>query len=163
MKANVLVVATRTAASDDLLDALRARAGRTPARFELLVPPSRPGPAGRAEAQRQLEEAIARYEEFGLETEGRVGRDADPVFAVLEAYDPARHDEIVVSTLPASISRWMRMDGPARIGRATNALVWHVMAREPRRTPPPVPVEQPVSYGLLAPLVALGYGPRATG
>ena len=162
MKANVLVVANRTAASDDLLDALRARAGRTPARFELLVPPSRPGPAGREDARRQVETALARYEEFGLEAEGRVGDDADPVFAVLEAYDPAHHDEIVVSTLPLSVSRWMRIDGPARIGRATNALVWHVVAREPRRTPVPVAVQERQSYGLLAPLVALGYGPRAT-
>ena len=162
MKANVLVVANRTAASDDLLDALRARAGRTPARFELLVPPSRPGPAGREDARRQVEAALARYEEFGLEAEGRVGDDADPVIAVIEAYDPARHDEIVVSTLPASISRWMMIDGPARIGRATNALVWHVVAREPRRAPVPVAVQERRSYGLLAPLVALGYGPRAT-
>jgi hypothetical protein len=158
MKANVLVVANRTAASDDLLAALRERAGRTPARFDLLVPPTVPGPAGRDAARARVDEALARYAEFDLEAEGQVGCDADPVTAVVEAYDPRHHDEIVVSTLPASISRWLSIDGPARIGRATDALVYHVVAREPARTHEPVHVDRPKGYGVLAPLVALGYG-----
>jgi hypothetical protein len=158
MKANVLVVANRTAASDDLLAALCERAGRSPARFELLVPPTAPGPAGREAARVRVDEALARFSEHGLEAEGEVGCDADPVTAVLEAYEPRHHDEIVVSTLPASISHWLSIDGPARIGRATDALVYHVVAREPVRAPEPVHVERPQGYGVLAPLVALGYG-----
>ena len=73
MKANVLVVAHRTAASDDLLAALRGRAETTPARFELLVPPTHPGAAGREAARTQLERALARMQEFGLEASGAVG------------------------------------------------------------------------------------------
>ena len=160
MKANVLVVANRTAASDDLIAHLRDRAARAPTRFDLLVPPVAPGPARRAAAQRRLEYALARYAEFGLEADGRVGCDHDPVIAVLDAYDLAVHDEILVSTLPASVSHWLRIDGPARIGRATGAMVGHVVSREPRRAPAPVHVERSPGAGVLAPLVALGYGPR---
>ena len=39
--ANVLVVANRTADSPELIAALRQRAARSPARFTLLVRPSR--------------------------------------------------------------------------------------------------------------------------
>jgi hypothetical protein len=161
MKANVLVVANRTAASDDLITVLRERADRTPARFELLIPPSVSGPEGRQAARRRLDFALARYAEFGLEATGRVGGSADPVIAVIEAYNPGRHDEVVVSTLPESLSHWLRIDGPFRIARATGALVRHVTSREPRVVPPAVHVERPPGPGVLAPLVALGYGPRA--
>ena len=157
MKANVLVVANRTAASDDLLAALKARTERAPARFELVVPPVRPGTAGRDGARRRLDSALARMEEFGLEATGRVGTDDDPVVATIEAFDPARHDEVIVSTLPATLSHWLRCDAPARIGRATGALVHHVVSREPRRALPVTHVERRESDGVLAPLVALGW------
>jgi hypothetical protein len=161
MKATVLVVAHRTAASDDLLGALRGRAETSPARFELLVPPMRPGGAGRVAARTQLERALARMHEFGLEATGAVGADDDPVVAVIEAYDPRRHDEVLVSTLPASISHWLGIDAPARIGRATGALVRHVVAREQKRAAVPVHVDKPAGSGVLSPFVVLGWGPSA--
>jgi hypothetical protein len=159
MKANVLVVAHRTAASDDLLAALRGRAETSPARFELLVPPARPGAAGREAARTQLEHALARMQEFGLEATGTVGTNDDVVAAVIEAYDPRRHDEVLVSTLPASVSQWLGIDAPARIGRATGALVRHVVSREQRRAVAPVHIERPAGNGVLSPFVVLGWGP----
>ncbi|HEX8086179.1 MAG TPA: hypothetical protein VF529_17940 [Solirubrobacteraceae bacterium] len=161
MKATVLVVAHRTAASDDLLAALRGRAETSPARFELLVPPAHPGAAGREAARTQLERALARMQEFGLEVTGAVGTDDDPVVAVIEAYDPRRHDEVLVSTLPASVSHWLGIDAPARIARHTGALVRHVVAREQRRAARPVHVERPAGNGVLSPFVVLGWGPTA--
>jgi hypothetical protein len=163
MKANVLVIANRTAASPDLLAYLLEMAERRAARFELLVPPTVPGPDGRAAAQANLDAALARCEEQGLEASGSVGSDSDPVVAVIEAYDPGRHDEVVVSTLPESASRWLGIDGPHRIQRATGALVHHVVSREPRIVPRTVPVERKPGPGVLAPLVALGYGRRGAG
>ena len=159
MKATVLVVAHRTAASDDLLAALRGRAETSPARFELLVPPARPGAAGREAARTQLERALARMQEFGLEVSGAVGADDDPVVAVIEAYDPRRHDEVIVSTLPAAVSHWLGIDAPARIARHTGALVRHVTARPQRRAARPVHVERPAGNGVLSPFVVLGWGP----
>ncbi|HEX8119918.1 MAG TPA: hypothetical protein VF549_01515 [Solirubrobacteraceae bacterium] len=164
MKATVLVVAHRTAASDDLLAALRGRAETSPARFELLVPPARPGAAGREAARTNLDRALARMQEFGLEVSGSVGSDDDPVVAVIEAYDPRRHDEVVVSTLPASVSSWLGIGAPSRIARATGALVRHVVSREQRRAVAPVHVERPSGNGVLSPFVVLGWGPaRPTG
>src|SRR3712207_3640234 len=110
MKVNVLLVANRTAASDDLIAVLRERADRAPTCFELVVPPDIAGPNGRAAAARRLSYALARYEEFGLEATGSVGASTDPVVAVLEAYRPRTHDEVVVSTLPESMSHWLRID-----------------------------------------------------
>ena len=149
MKANVLVIANRTAASPDLLAHLRDL--------------DQPRAAGRAAAQANLDEALAACEREGLEATGSVGTDSDPVVAVIEAYDPARHDEIVVSTLPESASKWLGIDGPHRIGRATGALVHHVVSREPRPVPEPVHIERKKGPGVLAPLVALGYGRREVG
>lgn len=163
MKATVLVVAHRTAASDDLLAALRGRTELGQARFELIVPPTRPGPDGREEAADQLDRALARMQEFGLEATGSVGSDDDPVVAVIEAYDLRRHDEVLVSTLPASVSHWLGVDAPARIARATGALVRHVIAREQKREVRPVHVEKPAGNGVLSPFVVLGWGPTARG
>jgi hypothetical protein len=160
MKANVLVVANRTAASPDLIACLRERAERSPARFQMLIPPTSRGEQGRADARRNLDEALAAMGEAGLEVEGRLATDSDPVIAVLEAYDPKTHDEVIVSTLPASASHWLRIDGPARIARQTGALVRHIEARPPRAEPPVRHVEKPQGPGVLAPFVALGFGGR---
>ena len=161
MKATVLVVAHKTAASDDLLAALRGRTELGPARFDLIVPPTRPGPDGKLSAETQLEHALARMQEFGLEATGSVGTSDDPVVSVIEAYDPRKHDEVLVSTLPASVSRWLGHDAPARIAKATGALVRHVIAREHRREVAPVHVERQPSSGVLSPFVVLGWGPTS--
>jgi hypothetical protein len=51
--------------------------------------------------------------------------------AVLEVWSPAAFDEVIVSTLPASTSRWLQTGLPRRIERYTGALVRHVEVREP--------------------------------
>ena len=161
MKTHVLVAANRTATSDELIAALRDRAERSPAAFDLVVPPGACGADGKAAAQRTVDEALERLHAAGVEATGQVGCDTDVVVAVAEAYDPRRHDEIVVSTLPAGSSQWLRSNVPGRIARATGALVHHVVVHEPRvplpATPRATDHEPP---GLLAPLLALGYGRR---
>jgi hypothetical protein len=71
----------------------------------------------------------AHMRQTGLEVRALAG-DPDPLRAVLEVYSPAEFDEIIVSTLPAWGSRWMRSGLPQRIERHTGALVRHVEARE---------------------------------
>ncbi len=83
------------------------------------------------EAERRLEDALQVAREAGFDATGSVGT-CDALSAVVEAYDTSRHDEIIVSTLPASISHWLGIDLPARVARATNALVSHVTVQEPR-------------------------------
>ena len=121
---NILVVANRTAKSEDLEDAMRARAQAGPVTFTLVVPVGRG-----AEARRAAEEMGAHMRENGLDVRA-MAADADPLRAVLEVYSPAEFDEIIVSTLPAWGSRWMKSGLPQRIERHTGALVRHVEARE---------------------------------
>jgi hypothetical protein len=121
---NILVVANRTAKSEGLEEVMRARAQECPVTFTLVVPVGRG-----AEARRAAEEMGAHMRENGLDVRAMAG-DADPLRAVLEVYSPAEFDEIIVSTLPAWGSRWMKSGLPQRIERHTGALVRHVEAPE---------------------------------
>jgi hypothetical protein len=151
---NVLVVANVTAVSDELLEALQAIAGMHPAAFTLIAPAS---PSwGQAEADRErLATALERLQAAGLDVDGRMG-DSDPIVAVSEAWDPRRYDEIVVSTLPMPVSKWLHAGLPERISDLTGALVMHVISRpRPRIEPVPMP---PHEKSALGPLSVLGWG-----
>lgn len=119
----VLVIASRTADSTQLLDALCERAGRGPVRFTLLAPAN----TGREATARKLEAGLAQMHDSGLEVDGYVG-DSDPINAVQDAWDPGSFDEIVVSTLPAQTSKWLAIGLPDRVARLTGAMVTHVEA-----------------------------------
>jgi hypothetical protein len=156
-KRNVLVVANVTATSDELVAALKARAAGESATFTLLIPAT-PFGGGRAVALEKLESALDHLRSVGLEAEGGVG-DADPVVAVIEAWDPTRYDEIVVSTLPMRFSKWLHAGLPERIARLTGAPVTHVVSPPPRpaveKAPPPAHEDRGVVMG---PLSVLGWG-----
>ena len=162
MAAHVLVVATVTATSEDLLAALRERARRSsvPVRFLLVMPAS--GPATAATEPR-LAEALERWREIGLKAEGVIG-DADPVQAVAEVCKPpGAFDEVIVSTLPGQTSRWLRSDVPYRIGALTDLPVTHVVAMSMARPTPrgaPMPRRERVPLGLLNVMSYRGTHPR---
>jgi len=132
MRTTILILANKTARSDELFMALEARAAKGAIRLDFVAPPDGPGPTPRENAQRRLDEALRRAHEAGWEATGQIG-DCEALTAVIEAYDPTRHDEIIVSTLPPSVSHWLGIDLPARVARATNALVTHVQV--PQRQP----------------------------
>jgi hypothetical protein len=112
--ARVLVVAHRTAATPTLLDEVRARARRSPCSFTLLVPRPYWDPQTE-EAAATLELALPLLDEAaGGHVEGTVG-DSDPFVAVEQAVAGGRFDEIIISTLPARVSRWLRRDLPHRV------------------------------------------------
>src|SRR3954452_8509554 len=100
-KASVLVVANRTAGSDELLEALRERAARGPATFYLVVPATARGVswvadmhAGGGAAEHDLEGALEKLRAAGLEIDGRIG-DPDPVAAVQDAANLGKYDEMI--------------------------------------------------------------------
>jgi hypothetical protein len=123
--AHVLVVAHTTAATPALLDAIRERAARGPAWFHLLVPdPSpadwRPARAERrqriAERERALAHAVALIEEAAHRpTDGSLSTRHDPMDAIEEAVYGADFDEIILSTRPLGVSRWLHADLPRRV------------------------------------------------
>ena len=112
--ARVLIVAHRTAATPLLLNAVRARARRSPCSFTLLVP-RRYWDPDTDEAGATLELAIPLLEEAaGSHVDGSIG-DADPFVAVRDAVTNIGIDEIMISTLPARVSHWLRRDLPHRV------------------------------------------------
>jgi hypothetical protein len=129
----VLIVANRTAATEPLLAAVRRRAQAGPARFHLLVPATPrglhrvvdPEVSGREEAARQLDLALELLREAaGSEVTGNVGS-ADPVAAIADVINDRRVHEIIISTLPRRLSRWMHIDLPSKV-RGMNIPVTHV-------------------------------------
>jgi uncharacterized membrane-anchored protein len=122
--ADVLVVAHRTAATPALLDAIRARAARGPARFHLLVPnPSEHGEVTDAERHQRHEEgekvlalALPLIDRAaGRPAEGSVSVRHDPMDAIEETLRENGFHEIILSTLPRSVSRWLHIDLPHRV------------------------------------------------
>ena len=156
MAAHVLVLANVTATSGDLIDAIRQRAEKGPIDVTLLMPGQGPGLSGREAVRGRLDEALAAWREAGSEAEGVCG-DANPMDAVSETWDPRRHDEVIVSTLPGQSSRWIAGDLPNRVARLTGAPVTHVVANdmrpEPHVGPPPAHETSP-----LGPLGVLSWG-----
>lgn len=156
-RVSVLVIANATAASPQLIEALLNRAERGPIRATLLMPCAGPGLHGRAAAQSTLDEVLEQWRQAGLdEVDGVVG-DQDPIVAVHETWDPMRFDEVIVSTLPSSVSEWVRWDLAHRVARATDAQVTHVISNAPQaplRTEPAPRRERPP----LGPLSVLAWG-----
>jgi hypothetical protein len=129
-----LVVANQTLMSEELRAAVRDRLGAPPCRFHVVVPatPSRDHLAWTEGAARQvardrLEAALAWLHAEGAITTGSIG-DADPVLAILDALPRDDFDEIVVSTFPPGVSRWIRQDLAHRLARRTDIPVHHVIA-----------------------------------
>jgi hypothetical protein len=54
----------------------------------------------------------------------------EPTVAVQDVLEEQAFDEVIVSTLPTSLSRWLRMDLPSRIARMTDVPVTTVEAGE---------------------------------
>jgi hypothetical protein len=154
-----LVVANVTAGSDELVDALKRKAADEPCRFTLIVPAT-PFGGGREAAHEALAAACDRLREEGLEVEGGVG-DADPIVAVSEAWDPKRHDEIVISTLPMRFSKWLHAGLPERIGKLTGAPVTHVISQPEGQQieVEPAPAHERAAMGPLS-VLAWGSQPR---
>jgi uncharacterized membrane-anchored protein len=122
--AQVLIVAHRTAATPALLDAIRRRAAAGAASFHLLVP----NPAEHAEitdserhrrheeGEHVLELALPLIEEAaGRPTEGSVSVRHDPLDAIEELLHDGEFHEVIISTLPHHISRWLRTNLPHRV------------------------------------------------
>jgi nucleotide-binding universal stress UspA family protein len=116
-----LIVANQTLTSRSLTDAITARLAEGTVRTYVVVPLSPVGgrltwdeQSSRRVAQTRLDEVLARLREMGAEADGEVG-DRDPVMAVRDALRGREVDEVIVSTLPKGLSRWLGEDVPSRL------------------------------------------------
>ena len=136
-----LVVAHKTLASPELLEVMKAKAAEEESSFHLVVPLHHGGPGltwtegrERGMAQRELDEARQRMAALALTVDGEVGGES-PVDSVDDILRRDGHDAysgIIVSTLPRTISKWLKLDVPTRIQRSTTLPVEHLIghARE---------------------------------
>lgn len=83
----------------------------------------------RERSRRRLNAMIEKVTSLGGEADGEVGS-TDPVRAVEAVLERESFDEVIVSTLPAGLSRWVRMDLPSRLDRMTECPVTTVEARK---------------------------------
>jgi hypothetical protein len=134
-EARVLVVANETLVGQELVDAVKRRAARSPVRVTVVAPVNEPG-AGyvvyedsrRAAAGRRLERTIAALRSAGVPAHGSVF-ESDPLAAVKDILAQEHYDELIVSTHPETKSGWLRRD----------------LVEEIRRVAAPRPVEHVVS------------------
>ena len=108
----VLVVANRTAATPDLLDAVKRHAREQPTTFALLIPD-----APRSEhTDWTLELALPLLQRAaGNPVEGLTGTSGDPLDAIRKVLAQDRYDRVIISTLPRRVSKWLRRDLPKRV------------------------------------------------
>ncbi len=135
-----LLVAHQTAEQEELLDAARKLSDQdSHAKFTLLVPATPVGALLSWEegetkevARRRAKSAVAALQRNGINVVGvRIG-DSDPVLAVDdELLAGRRYDAVVISTLPAGLSRWVKMDVVSRLQRQRPRLrLIHVIAQK---------------------------------
>jgi acid stress-induced BolA-like protein IbaG/YrbA len=128
---NILVLANETIGGKKLLDAVLERRGDG-IHFHVVVPQTRPkhgnviyDEAVRDGAQVRVDLALAFMREEGIRGTGEVG-DADPYNAAMDAIAEHGIDEIIISTLPAATSGWLRRDLPERLREGTGLPVEHI-------------------------------------
>ena len=107
----ILIVANRTAATPTLIDHVKQLVRERPSTFSLLIPD-----APKSEhTDWTMELALPLLERAaGGPVEGLTGEE-DPFEAIRRAVDEGRYDEIVISTLPTRVSKWLRRDLPSRV------------------------------------------------
>jgi GABA permease len=145
--AKYLMVANQTLGGDQLKEEVRRRVAAGPSSFYVLVPNthpvdiswmvrptaadlSSPEEERRAEltAQARLHQALDQLRAEGVEAQGDLG-DPDPLTAIGDVLAEERFDEIIISTLPAGVSRWLGMDLPHRAERKFRLPVTTITAR----------------------------------
>ncbi len=122
-----LVVAAKTASGDALLDSLKKKAGSDPrgSLFIVIVPQEGGEGHHAANARARMAQVVDRLVSEGLIAAGMIG-DPDPYTATMNALQFFRVDDIVISTLPATRSGWLRADLIERVRKVTNKPVDHV-------------------------------------
>lgn len=146
---HVLIVGNASLRAERLQRHLHEQAAKTDTAFLLVVPavatsdavqrrisfasvggvahPTESKLSGEVLAQHRMDEAVARLREGGLTIDGVVG-DPDPMRAVADGLTNFPADEIVLSTLPRTQSRWLAVDLPTELRRRFNLPVTVVSA-----------------------------------
>jgi GABA permease len=128
-----LVVANQTLAGPHLANTVRERLAAGSCTFHVVVPATAPADhpvwtegEAVALAEERLDVALKRFRDLGAEADGEVG-DPSPMEAIRDATVDREFDEIILSTLPAGLSRWLKQDLPHRVEKAFDLPVTHLI------------------------------------
>ena len=150
-----LVVANQTIGGAELREELRKRIEAGPSSFYVLVPNTKaahyhvipvagglvPMPAivtdyggpesdeeATAGARHRLDQLVAGLTALGVDVVGHLGS-ANPLEGIEEALADHEFDEVIVSTLPRRVSRWLGADLPDQVERRFKLPVTTIIAR----------------------------------
>jgi len=136
-----LIVANRTVGGDELAEEIRRRVELGDVRFHLMVPVTSPvasavaigsavGNAAnisptssyevvdeRRVARDRLSYGLEWLESLGADATGELSTECDTAGDVAGVVEANAIDDVIVSTLPTTISRWLHQDLPHRIER----------------------------------------------
>jgi hypothetical protein len=127
-----LVVANVTAGRGTLRGRMKEIAAENEDMLFIVVVPLQAHGDGRAAAvaRARLGNTLDKMRREGLLVAGMVG-DPDPYTATMNALQFYKVSRIVISTLPVTRSGWMRADLIARVRKASNIDVEHIVAEAP--------------------------------
>ena len=116
-----MVVGNQTLTSPELATAIGDLMAGGPTELHVVVPatPAQKGftwdeNEANAVARERLDEFLHRLKAMGVKATGEVGS-RDPIEAVQDALRSHPVDEVILSTLPSGISRWLGQDVPTRL------------------------------------------------
>jgi hypothetical protein len=123
-----LVIASKTAGGEELIERLRAKAAEDerPRLFIAVVPLQDGSGDAPREARARLAAMLEKLQGAGLLASGMTG-DPDPYTAAVNALELFRVDDVIISTLPNQRSGWLRANLIGRVQHATSARVEHVV------------------------------------
>jgi GABA permease len=128
-----LIVANRTLTGPHVVAEIAKRSAEGDAEFHLLVP-IHPAHAtfwtegqAQAGARAQLDQALQTLRDAGVEATGEVGEE-NVVRAVGDVINRQPVDEIILSTLPPGVSRWLKRDLPHKLAHRYHLPVTHIVA-----------------------------------
>jgi hypothetical protein len=138
----IMIVANQTASGPHLKQIVSERVAEGPCTFVLLVPVTPPkgtwtftDDEALELARGRMQQALDGLRDLDAQIEGHVevGAPLDAVDAYLDSgryenIDP--FDEIILSTLPPGVSRWLKQDLPHRLERHHEIPVTHVIGED---------------------------------
>jgi hypothetical protein len=122
-----LVVANRTVGGDELLEKLKSRAAEEGEHLFIVIVPQEGGLGHHAgQARERLNTVLENLRGEGLLVAGMIG-DPDPYTAAMNGLHRFHVSDVIISTLPAEKSGWLRANLPERIADAARIPVDHVV------------------------------------
>jgi len=121
---HVLVVATKTVNTPDLVGRLKERAAQRPHRYTIICPRSED--VAEDQVVRDLAATLADLYRADVDATGLPIAGDEPFGAVRNAIEHYRIDEILISTFAGEESRWLQSDLIGRVREITDKPVSHV-------------------------------------